>query len=171
MGVPVGGGYGYSVRVAVRVGVGSGSSVRVDVGVCVGSGGSVRVGVWVCVGPGGSVPLQAYGAKGGGHHVLAKSRFLGAKGYDENSAFAISNATLEKLGIRHSDITVAQGSLYREFAKTGRQLTWNDIGRIETEALHKAGMDLDVARSTVHQAIRQLKDAGVTGPTRTKWGR
>jgi hypothetical protein len=117
---------------------------------------------------GTALPLEPYGL-GKGHHVGAKSGFTGAKGYDPSSALAIPKALLNKLGIKHSLITGAQASLYRQFAKTGKALTWDIIEQIETEALVKAGLDRARALATVKVALAKLKST-VSGPTRIPWG-
>jgi hypothetical protein len=115
--------------------------------------------------------LKPYGGPGGGHHVPAKSAFEGAPGYDPKKALAVPNAELERLGVNHlKDVTPAQRSLYTEFAKTGKTLTWEAMEEIETQALIRGGMEAGMARATVQKAIQGLKDAGVTGPTRIPWG-
>jgi len=114
--------------------------------------------------------LRPYGGKGGGHHVPAKKAFEGACGYSCDEALAIPNAELARLGVKHSKITGAQASLYRKFSKTGADLGWDDIGRIETKALVAGGMDADTAATTVRRAILALMDAGVAGPTKIPWG-
>jgi hypothetical protein len=109
-------------------------------------------------------------SEGLGHHVPAKSAFRGHPAYSPGEALAISNEELARLGIEHSDITGAQASLYRQFAKTGKPLTWKVIADIETQALVGAKMEKSVARATVKRAIDALKAAGVAGPTRIPWG-
>jgi hypothetical protein len=114
--------------------------------------------------------LKAYGGPGGGHHVPAKSAFVGEPAYDLNKALAIPNAELKRLGVSHSAITGAQMTGYRAFAATGQTLTWSDVARIETNALERGGMSAGMARATVNKGIQALKDAGVSGPTRIPWG-
>jgi hypothetical protein len=114
--------------------------------------------------------LKPYGGPGGGHHVPAKGAFKGAAAYDAKAALAMPNEELAKLNLRHAAVTGAQKKLYREFAKTGATLTWEEVERIETEALVRGGLNSDVARATVKQAIDSLKRAGVPSPTRIPWG-
>lgn len=114
--------------------------------------------------------LRPYGGPGGGHHVLAKSGFRGAPGYNLNEALAIPNAELARLGVEHPRVTGAQPQLYRAFSQTGKPLTWKAIKTIETQALVRGGMDAKHAAATVQKAIQALKDAGVSGPTRIPWG-
>jgi hypothetical protein len=114
----------------------------------------------------GGATLRPYGGPGGGHHVPAKKAFEGAPGYNPNTALAIPNAELARLGVRHPDITRAQNQGYRAFAKTGKSLTWDAMSAIETNALIKGGLTPDMASATVKQAIDALKSAGVQGPTR-----
>jgi hypothetical protein len=113
--------------------------------------------------------LKPYGEVGG-HHIPAKSAFRGAMSYDAKGALAVSNEELVRFNVRHVAVTGAQKTLYREFAKTGAKLTWEDVQRIETEALLRGGMSSDVARAAVNQAIDALKKAGVPSPTRIPWG-
>jgi hypothetical protein len=114
--------------------------------------------------------LQPY-RDGLGHHVPAKKAFEGAPGYNPKTAPAIPNEELERFGVRHSTVTGAQRSLYREFAKTGANLTWDEVERIETEALVRSGLNPEVARATVRKAIDELKESGVPRPIRIPWGK
>jgi hypothetical protein len=114
--------------------------------------------------------LRPYGGAGGGHHVPAKSAFKGAATYDAKAALALPNEELAKLNVRHAAVTGAQKRLYREFASRGAKLTWEEVERIETEALVRGGLNSEVARATVRQAIEALKNAGVPGPARIPWG-
>ncbi len=107
---------------------------------------------------------------GRGHHIPAKKAFEGARGYNAKTALAIPNDELARLDVVHSTVTGGQQTLYREFAKTGEQLTWDSMERIETEALVRAGMNPRMARATVKRAIDDLKKAGVSGPTRIPCG-
>jgi hypothetical protein len=114
--------------------------------------------------------LRPYGGPGGGHHVLAKSAFVGAQRYDANAALAVPNAELARLGVDHGLVTGGQIQGYRAFAQTGAKLTWESVEAIETQALIRAGMQPSMARVTVQQGIQALKNAGVSGPTRIPWG-
>lgn len=114
--------------------------------------------------------LRPYGGPGGGHHVPAKSAFTDAAGYDANKALTISNAELERLGVNHGLVSGAQMTGYKAFAKTGGKLTWDVVESIETQALVRGGMQLDIAQAAVRKAIQALKASGVSGPTRIPWG-
>jgi RHS repeat-associated protein len=117
-----------------------------------------------------SALLQPYRPYGG-HHIPAQSAFRGAANYDANAAPAIPNSELVRLNLDHLRvITPTQRFLYTEFAKTGNPLTWDAVQRIETQALIRAGMKPTMAQNTVQQAIQQLKQMGVSGPTRIPWG-
>ena len=107
---------------------------------------------------------------GKGHHVPAKSAFLGDPVYNAMEALAIPNAELARLGVQHSAVTGAQASLYSAFARTGAVLTWEAMVTIEVEALTRAGMSQSMALPAVKAAIKALQNAGVTGPTRIPWG-
>jgi hypothetical protein len=113
--------------------------------------------------------LRPYG-EGGGHHIPAKSAFRGDPNHDVNETLAIPNSELEAQGIRHPLVTGAQRSLYGQFAKTGRPLTWDDVRSIETQALIRGGMRPGSALVTVNKAISALQARGVGGPTRIPWG-
>jgi hypothetical protein len=108
--------------------------------------------------------------QGQGHHVPSKRAFEGAPNYDAKKALAVPQAELEKLNVRHSNITTAQRIKYTDFAKTGRPLTWDAVAQIETDALVAAKMNPDQARATVAKAIQALKDSNVPGPMRIPWG-
>jgi RHS repeat-associated protein len=117
-----------------------------------------------------SCKLRPYRGPGGGHHVPAKSAFIGAPNYDERKALAIPNDELARLNVSHGTVSGAQQTLYRAFAKKNRPLTWEDMSSIETKALVRGGMDENLARSVVSEAIKSLQAAGVAGPTRIPWG-
>jgi hypothetical protein len=114
--------------------------------------------------------LPPYGGPGGGHHIPSKKALTGAPGYDPSQALAIPNAELARMGVRHELVTGAQMTGYRAFARAGRTLTWEALAQIETQAFIRGGMRPATAQATVQQAIQALKDAGVSGPTRTPWG-
>jgi len=113
--------------------------------------------------------------EGQGHHVPAKKAFEGksgyAPGYDPQKALAIPKDELRALGVDHNKITQAQRSAYIDFAKTGKPLTWEAIAQIETDALIKSQMKVDMAQATVAKAIQALKAAGVAAPVRIPWGK
>jgi len=117
-----------------------------------------------------TIELKPYGGKGGGHHVLAKAGFKEAPNYSEDQALAIPNEELARLNISHRVITTAQMRGYREFAATGATLTWDAVSSIETKALESAGVGASEAQKAVNEAIGDLKNAGVIGPTRIPWG-
>lgn len=119
--------------------------------------------------PGVSAALGPYGGTGGGHHVLLKKAFEGAKNYDLNAALAIPNEELARLGLKHKVISGRQQTLYRAFAKTGERLTLDDIAKIEEQALIDAKMDRKMAKATVQKAVAHLKAVRVPGPTRIPW--
>lgn len=73
------------------------------------------------------------------------------------------------MNVRHAAVTGTQRRLYREFAKTGAKLSWEEVERIETEALVRGGMNPNVASTTVKKAVDALKKAGVSSPKRIPW--
>jgi hypothetical protein len=114
--------------------------------------------------------LRPYGGPGGGHHVPAKKAFEGAINYDADAALAIPNAELARLGLRHQTITTAQMRAYQSLARSGQGISWDAVEAIETQALICGGMQPGTAAATVRGAIQNLKDSGVSGPTRVPWG-
>jgi hypothetical protein len=117
-----------------------------------------------------AMELRPYGRVGGGHHIPAKRAFEGIPVYDTKAALAVPRDEMLRRGIKHTDITGAQQVLYREFAKTGKELSWKVLERIETEALIRAGLDPRIAQATVKKAIFALKRKGVPVPSRIPWG-
>ena len=106
-----------------------------------------------------------------GHHPMAKKAFEGAEGYDYTQALSISSEKLLKdFDVKHSTITGKQASLYREFAKTGKELTMNEMKNIEIKAMVQSGVPKEYATKTVNSAIKQLKDSGITAPVKIPWG-
>ncbi len=78
-------------------------------------------------------------------------------------------AELARFEINHSAITGAQARLYSQFARSGQELTWTAMSRIETEALIAGGANPIAARTVVDEAIQTLIGGGVPGPTRIPW--
>ena len=105
-----------------------------------------------------------------GHHPMAKKAFEGADGYDYKEALSISTKKLKEFDVDHSTITGKQASLYREFAKSGKKFTLNEMKKIEIKAMVESGVPKEYATKAVNAAIRQLKDSGITAPLRIPWG-
>jgi hypothetical protein len=76
----------------------------------------------------------------------------------------------KRLGVVHNTVAGAQRKLYREFAKTGQQLTWDVVEEIKTKALMRGGLQIHTGRATVKHAMEALRNAGLSGPTRIPWG-
>jgi hypothetical protein len=111
-----------------------------------------------------------YGEQGG-HHPMAKSAFEGNPLYSADDALTLSNGQLNTYGTRvHQTITGQQHALYSEFAKTGEVLTMETMAAIETQAMVNAGVSATTASSAVGEAVQQLLEWGITGPTRIPWG-
>ena len=108
--------------------------------------------------------------EGKGHHIPAKKMFEGDAVYDMKAAPAIPLNYLRGNGISHPTITGSQASQYSAFAKTGQDLTWNVVEDIETRALIRGGVPGDLAGPTVHDAITQLQQQGVS-IQQIPWGR
>lgn len=125
-----------------------------------------------------AIDLLAY-VLGGGHHPVSQAAVRDDPNYDPDQALAVPKDLLERMGGGgkqageevHRNITRAQAILYREFAKTGKDLTWADVARIETQAMTVQNIPQSVARAWVDQAIQQLRQAGVKAPTRIPYTR
>lgn len=117
-----------------------------------------------------SYELKPY-KEGGGHHALAKSAFKGDPNYNPREVLALPNSELKRLGINHDKISAAQHTLYSEFAKTGKDLTWKDMKQIEVAAFMQGGdrATLELAEDVVNKTQQELKERGVQ-IRRTPWG-
>lgn len=120
--------------------------------------------------PGGPlVTLRSYGGAGGGHHVVMKRLFFGILGHDTDESLAIPNDELKRLDIEHEQISTNQMQAYKDFGKTDRTLTWDDVERIETKALIDAKMDPAMAKYAVQRAIQHEIERGITQPAWIPW--
>lgn len=112
-----------------------------------------------------TIDMIPYG-QGGGHHIPAKSLFQNDPNYDPSKAPAIPKEVLKQMGGQtgnvHTNISRAQGFLYRDYLATGQPLTWAAVRKIETNALVAAGIDFGTARATVNAAITELQAMGVS---------
>jgi RHS repeat-associated protein len=127
------------------------------------------------------VELTPYNV-GGGHHIPAKNSLVGAPGYEGGTALAISKGELATYGLYHPSITGAQRALYTEFGATNKVLTWDEVRRIETQALLRAAgantanassaakLTPELAADVVERALAPQIAAGRT-PTRIPWVR
>jgi len=116
-----------------------------------------------------TVRVQPYGGPGGGHHLLAKSAFRGAKGNDTNAMLAIPNDELARFKIYHPDISGAQQKGYRAFARKEIPLSLDGAGEIDGQALIDAGLAPKAARNAMQQAVAWARARGIK-PTRIPWG-
>ena len=84
-----------------------------------------------------------------------------------NEALAIPNAELKRLGVYHPDVTSGQMAGYRALAKTGGNLTWGDVARIETNAHAFHGEEDDMPSPEVERfakiLVEQVRDAAISG--------
>ncbi|MGL4426370.1 MAG: hypothetical protein ACRCUQ_01250, partial [Alphaproteobacteria bacterium] len=106
-----------------------------------------------------------------GHHVHAKKAFEGHPNYDPRKGFSISDELMEKVGIRHEDVTTAQQKLFRELAASGSPNTMREHTRIAVDALMEGGcQSREVAKKIVAESLQSLRKTGVTQPMNIPWG-
>jgi RHS repeat-associated protein len=130
-----------------------------------------------------AVELTTYRTGGLGHHIPAKKALEGAAGYVADDALAMSMAELNRFGLYHPTISGAQNSLYRAaFSGNSKVMTWDDVRRIETEALMRAAnaptanaasaakLTPELAADVVDRALAPQIAAGRT-PTKIPWVR
>ncbi len=102
---------------------------------------------------------------------MAKSAFRGNDAYDANNALSISQAKLDEFKVDHVKITGRQHHHYSNFNKTGKQLTFDDMRKIEIQSMVDVGVPVEYATNAVDKAIADLLKSGVKGPTRIPWGK
>ena len=57
------------------------------------------------------------------------------------------------------------------FSKTGKQLTFDDMRKIEIQSMVDVGVPVEYATNAVDKAIADLLKSRVKGPTRIPWGK
>ena len=105
----------------------------------------------------------------GGHHVHAQSGFRGDVNYDPNQGFSIRQELTENRGWSHEDMSTTQRNLFDELAASGKPNTLQEHSRIAVEALKSGGASEPEARQLVAESLRNLRQQGVTQPTRIPW--
>jgi hypothetical protein len=119
---------------------------------------------------GASKPLMGEYRHVKGHHVHAKKAFEGHINYDPKKGFCISNEYMEKIGVKHERVTVAQMRLFKELRKSGRPNTIKEHTRIAVESLIEGGATREQARNLVAKSLKDLKNKGIRMPTTIPWG-
>ncbi|WLQ13303.1 RHS repeat-associated core domain-containing protein [Hahella aquimaris] len=114
--------------------------------------------------------LGAY-SKVGGHHIHAKSGFVGHVSYNPAKGFSISQEAMKKLGLEHTVMNTYQRAAFGELLKSGRPNTLREHTRIAVEALRHAGASRELARSLVARSLLNLRAQGVRAPSRIPWQR
>jgi hypothetical protein len=111
-----------------------------------------------------------------GHHPLAGKAFEGDANYKYNKAFAVSNATLDRISgtpdVHLKRITQYQRALYTEFKnkKMDREkLTIEKIAEIEIKAMKLANVPEDIATGWVIKSLEDIKRQGVVTITNIPW--
>ncbi|WP_062056044.1 hypothetical protein [Aquimarina longa] len=106
-----------------------------------------------------------------GHHPLAKKAFEGIDTYSFRDAFSVSNNKLRDYDVAHSTITGKQNSLYSNWKRTNpnKEMTINDMSKIELEAMVQSGVPEDVAKGWVIKALEDLKNQGVSEIKNIPW--
>ncbi|MDH7444522.1 hypothetical protein [Aquimarina sp. 2201CG14-23] len=116
-----------------------------------------------------------------GHHPLAKKAFEGESAYDFRAAFSVSVNTLKKVWKEanpladlinvHAKITGKQNSLYSAWKKANPNSTMTiaDVANIEIQAMVDIGIPQDIARFWVIEALKDLKEQGVSIIVNIPW--
>jgi hypothetical protein len=105
----------------------------------------------------------------GGHHVHAKAAFKGDINYDPDKGFSISQDYMKSRGWNHADMTTKQRQLFKELYESGRPNTLEEQTRIAKEALIGGGATEEEADELINESLKNLKEQGVTQPTRIPW--
>lgn len=105
----------------------------------------------------------------GGHHVHAKAAFKGDASYDPKKGFSISQNYMKNNGLSHSDMTSKQRQLFKELYESGRPNTLEENTRIAREALKAGGANEIQINELISDSLKNLKEQGVTKPTRIPW--
>lgn len=108
--------------------------------------------------------------KGKGHHVPAQAALRRSPGYDPKTALAIPKGELERLGVRHPDITTGQRIPYLDWAESGKSLNPAAMLSIELNALIEAGIPWKQAIDALHRMWESLPPSVKSGPFRIPWG-
>lgn len=72
-------------------------------------------------------------------------------------------------GLSHSDMTTKQRQLFKELYESGRPNTLEEHTRIAKEALKAGGASESQINELIGDSIKNLKDQGLTKPTRIPW--
>ena len=78
---------------------------------------------------------------------------------------------LKEFDVEHTKITGRQLHYYSAFSKTEKQLTFDDMRKIEIQAMVDVGVPIEYATNAVDKAIADLLKSGVKSPTRVSWGK
>ncbi|RDU23588.1 hypothetical protein DWV06_08795 [Anaerosacchariphilus polymeriproducens] len=99
----------------------------------------------------------------------AKAAFKGDINYDPNKGFSISQDFMKNNGLSHSDMTTKQRQLFKELYESGRPNTIEEHTRIAREALEAGGASESQIDELITNSLNNLKEQGVTNPTRIPW--
>ena len=105
----------------------------------------------------------------GGHHVHAKAGFKGDIKYDSKKGFSISQEFMESNGLNHQSMTSKQRELFKELYESGGPNTLDEHTRIAREALKAGGASDSMISDLINASLKNLKEQGVTAPTRIPW--
>ena len=101
--------------------------------------------------------------------MYAKAAFKGDINYDLNKGFSISQDFMKNNGWNHADMTTKQRQLFKELYESGRPNTLEEQTRIAKEALEAGGATDAEADELISESVKNLKEQGVTEPTRIRW--
>ena len=105
----------------------------------------------------------------GGHHVHAKAGFKDDVNYDPKKGFSISQNFMRDNGLDHNIMTSKQRELFKELYESGRPNTLEEHTRIAREALKAGGASDSMIDDLINASLRNLREQGVTAPTRIPW--
>ena len=71
--------------------------------------------------------------------------------------------------LSHSDMTNMQRKLFKELFESGKENTLAEHTRIALESLKAGGASEDMAHRIVLEALENLKQQGVTAPSKIPW--
>lgn len=105
----------------------------------------------------------------GGHHIHAQSAFRGHPNYNRHGALCISQDYMTARGWDHSAMSAKQRELFDDLARSGRPNNMRAQNRIARESLIAGGATRQEAAALVRESGGNLRQQGVTSPTRIPW--
>ena len=88
---------------------------------------------------------------------------------DPKKGFSISQNFMRDNGLDHNIMTSKQRELFKELYESGRPNTLEEHTRIAREALKAGGASDSMIDDLINASLRNLREQGVTAPTRIPW--